>query len=231
MNTPSRRRGAPSSAYLAYVTAVNLPRRVRSRARSSIWSTSLRYRLLRTGEITLRTQRITSSLSAGFRGGVRAGSLILDAKNIILVSHGAIHASAKGDASECGLSTTGASDEHGGRSRHAVARGSDLTAARISLSRSGGATGATRCGCRADAAHHLQNSWQRDSRTAYLCRDPRSDIERGGDTRHHTVCEACPSPCLGGVFRQMFVLSTPSIVCSLPSSSKSTRSAFPIVCV
>ena len=49
-----------SSAYLAYATAVNLPRRVRSFARSSIWSTSLRYRLLRTGEITPLTQKITS---------------------------------------------------------------------------------------------------------------------------------------------------------------------------
>jgi hypothetical protein len=179
--------------------------------------------------VTPRTQKRTSSLSARFRDGARRASLIIDTRSIILMSHGAIHAGAESAKAERRLSLAGASDEHGGSCRLALARGGDITTSCIPLPQNRRKTETTCCDWRTCAAHYLQDSRRRDPRASRIYRDSRSDIERGCDARHHAVRGTCPKTCLGGVPRVIFVLNTPSIVCSPPNSSKFTSSWFPTV--
>src|ERR1039457_739584 len=188
------------------------------------------YKLASNGEATPLTQKITSSLSAGFRPGGSLRGLILDARSITLMSHGAIHASAKGAKAKRSLSAAGAADEHGGSGHVARARGGNFTAPCLSLPRSRRQTETTRSDRRTGAADYFQASRQCDSCPAQLCREARSDLERGCGARHHGVRGACSPSCLGDAARAMFVSNTPSIVCSPPSSSKSTKSSYPIVC-
>ena len=182
------------------------------------------------GPITPLTQKITSSLSGEFRAGASSRWLICDAKSIIVMSHGAIHAGAEGATSERSISTSGTSHEPCRGSRGVVERGSDLTASCIPLSRGSRATRATGCHCRAHTAHHLQDLRQCHRRVARVCRRPRSDIERGRDMRHHRTSEARTPACVSGTARVKLLSNTLSIVCSPPSSSRFTSYSFPIVC-
>jgi hypothetical protein len=180
--------------------------------------------------ITPLTQKITFSLSAVFPAGEAERSLICDAKSIILMSHGEIHAGAKGENPERGISTSLASTEHSRIGGGAVAREFDFTAPGISISRTSGSPRTTGRGGRARAADYVQNSRRCHSHPAYVCRSQRSDLERGIDTRHHGVRGACFSAWVSGVARPTFVSNTPSIDCSPPSSNESMRFSFPTVC-
>src|SRR6516162_4305461 len=93
------------------------------------------YRFASSGEITPLTQKITSSLSDVFRAGESSRCLICDAKSIIHMSHGAIHASAEGAKVERSLPVTGASDEYGRGGGDIVTRGRNFTTSCLSLSR------------------------------------------------------------------------------------------------
>ncbi|MGH7594364.1 MAG: reverse transcriptase domain-containing protein, partial [Gemmatimonadales bacterium] len=180
--------------------------------------------------ITPLTQKVTFSLSEGFRGSERVRSLICDARSIILMSHGEIHAGAKGDHPERGISTSLAKNGHSRIGGSARARELDFTASSISLSRASRSTRTTDRGGGACAADHLQNSWQRYSCAADLRRGQQADIERGFDARHHGVRGARLSAWVSGVARPMFVSNMPSTVCSPPNSSASMRFSFPIGC-
>ena len=182
------------------------------------------------GSITPLTQKTTSSLSAGLRGGGSCRCLILDANSITLMSHGAIHASTEGKTIERGLSVNRASDEPVGGSRHIVARERDFIASCLSLSRASRTARATAQGRRACAADHLQNPRQRDSRLAHVCRRQRPHLERGCDARHRGVGGARATRWLSGCASAGSVSNTPSIDYSPPSSSRSTRYSFPIAC-
>lgn len=146
------------------------------------------------------------------------------------MSHGAIHASAEGAKVERSLSTSFAADEHGGGCGHVVQRGSDFPAPRLSLSRASCATLTTCRSRRADAAHHLQDFRQCHSRAARVCRRQPAHVERSCDSCHYGVRGARSPSWLVGATRVMSVSNILSIVCSLPSSSRSTTSSFPIVC-
>ena len=181
------------------------------------------------GVITPLTQKITFSSSTLFPAGEADRSLICDARNIILMSHGEIHAGAKGENPERGISTSLAASEHSRIGGGAIAREFDFTAPGISVSRTSRSAGRTGRGERACAAGHVQNSRRCYSHPAYVCRSQRSDLERGFDARHHGVRGACFSAWVSGVARPTFVSNMPSIVCSPPSSNESMKSSFPTV--
>ena len=182
------------------------------------------------GLVTPLTQKTTSSLNAGLRGGGSCGCLILDANSTTLMSHGAIYASTEGETIERGLSITRASDEPGGGSRQIVGRERDFIAPCLSLSRGSRTARATAQGRRACAADHLQNPGKRDSCIAHVCRRQRPDLERGCDARHQGVRGASTPRWLSGCASARSVSNTPSIDCSPPSSSRSTKFSFPIAC-
>ena len=182
------------------------------------------------GSVTPLTQKITSSLSGRFLAGASSRWLILDARSIILMSHGAIHTSAKGAKAERRVSSDRASDECGRGCGDIGARGSDFIASRLSLSRSSRPPQATGGDRRAGATHHLQDLRQCHWRVARVCRRARFDVERGRHSRHHGVREACSPTCVSGMARAISVSNTPSIVCSPPNSNKSTSCSFPTAC-
>ncbi len=182
------------------------------------------------GVITPRTQKITSSLNAGLRGGGGSRSLILDVNGSMVMSHGAIHADAKGDTSERSIRIACAGNEHGGSGRYFITRRGDLRPPGLSVPSASPPARTSRRGCGADPADHVEDFRQRYSRTARVCRRQRTDIERGGDTRHHALSGACPPAWLSGFASAMCVCNTASIVCSPSNSSRSTSALFPIVC-
>ena len=149
--------------------------------------------------------------------------LILDVKNIILTSHGAIHASAKGAKVECSLSTTLARDRHGGSGRDFGARARDFTPPCISVSRGSQPAQTTSRDCRALCSNHIQNLRRRYPCFARVCCCEQPDIERGRNTRHHRLRVACATAWLSGCASAMFVSNMPSIVCSPASSNRSMR--------
>ena len=182
------------------------------------------------GVITPWTQKRTSTLSAGSPGGGASRWLTLDVKSIILMSHGAIHASAKGAKVERGLSTTLTGDERGGGGRDAGARARDLTASRISVSRRSRSARAASRGRRASPSRHLQDLCRRHPRVARVCRRERLDVERGRNTRRHGVPGACAQTWLRGCASAVSVSSTPSIASSPSSSNRSTSFWSPTMC-
>jgi hypothetical protein len=146
------------------------------------------------------------------------------------MSHGEIHAGAKGENPERGISTSLATDEPSRIGGSAGARELNFTAPSISLSRASRSARATGHGGRGCTADHLQNSRQRHSYAAYVRCGQQADTERSSDARHHGVCGARFSAWVSGVARPIFVSNTHSTVCSPPSSNESMRSWFPIVC-
>ena len=182
------------------------------------------------GPITPWTQKRTSTLSAGSPGGGASRWLTLDVKSIILTSHGAIHASAKGAEVERGLSTTLTGDERGGGGRDAGARTRDLTASRISISRGSRTTQAAYRGCRASTSHYVQDLRHRHPRAARVCGGHQLDAERGCNTRHHGVRGACAPTWLRDCANAVSASNTPSIVSSPSSSNRSTSFSSPIMC-
>ena len=182
------------------------------------------------GVITPWTQKRTSTLSAGSSGGGASRWLTLDVKSIILMSHGAIHASAKGAKVERGLSITLRGDERGGGGRDAGARTRDLTASRISISRGSRTTQAAYRGCRASTSHYVQDLRCRHTRAARVCGGHQLDAERGCNTRHHGVRGACAPTWLRDCANAVSASNTPSIVSSPSSSNRSTSFSSPIMC-
>src|SRR5271156_1874654 len=145
------------------------------------------------------------------------------------MSHGEIHAGAKGENPERGISTSLAATEHSRIGGGVVARRFDFTAPGISVSGTSRSARRTGRGGRACAANHVQNSRRCYSHPAYVCRGQRSDLERGFDARHHGIRGACFAAWVGGVARPTFVSNTPSIDCSPPSSNESMRFLCPTV--
>jgi len=145
------------------------------------------------------------------------------------MSHGEIHAGAKGENPERGISTSLAATEHSRIGGGVVARGFDFTAPGISVSGTSRSARRTGRGGRACAANHVQNSRRCYSHPAYVCRGQRSDLERGFDARHHGVRGACFAAWVSGAARPTFVSNTPSIDCSPPSSNESMRFLCPTV--
>ena len=168
------------------------------------------------------TQKRTSTLNAGSPGGGASRWLTLDVKSIILMSHGAIHASAKGAKVERGLSTTLRGDERGGGGRDAGARTRDLSASRISISRGSRTTQAACRSCRASTSHYVQDLRCRHPRAARVCGGHQLDAERGCNTRHHGVRDACAPTWLRDCANAVSASNTPSIVSSTSSSNRST---------
>ena len=146
------------------------------------------------------------------------------------MSHGEIHAGAKGENPERGISTSLAATEYSRIGSGAGAREFDFNAPSISISRTSRSPRTTGRGGRACAADHVQNSRRCYSHPACVCRGQRSDLERGIDTRHHGVRGACFAAWVSGVARPTFVSNTPSIDCSPPSSNESMRFSFPTAC-
>jgi len=145
------------------------------------------------------------------------------------MSHGEIHAGAKGENPERGISASLAANEHSPGGGGAVAPACDFTASSLSLPRASRPARWASHGGRARVADYLQNSRQRHPHAARVCRSQRSSLERGCDTRHYAVRGACFSAWLSGVARPRFVLHTPSTVCLAPNCSGSMTFSFPIV--
>src|SRR5262249_40930594 len=155
--------------------------------------------------ITPWTQKRTSNLSAGLPGGGVRPWLILDVKSIILMSHGAIHASAEGAKVERGLSTSLGRDGHGGSGRDVGTRARDFTTPRISVSRGSRPAQTTFADGRTFCSHYIQDFQRRHPRTARICRLEQADIERGCHTRHHGLLVACATTWLSGCASEIFV--------------------------
>ena len=187
-------------------------------------------RFIKVGPITPWTQKRTSTLSAGSPGGGASRWLTLDVKSIILMSHGAIHASAKGAKVERGLSATFRGDERGGGGRDAGARTRDLTASRISISRASRTSQAAYRSFRASTSHYVQDLRRRHPRAARVCGEQQLDAERGCNTRHHGVRGACAPTWLRDCANAVSASNTPSIGSSPSSSNRSTSFSSPIMC-
>jgi hypothetical protein len=150
-------------------------------------------------------------------------------KSNMFMSHDALYRCTKGRTIERGPPLAGERHRAGRRRHGSVRRFWIVATASISLPRRGGGDRPFRPHYRARCSNHSEDSGQRRARSAQLFRSERTDTWRNCCACHFEVPQGNAPAWLRGARERIArsVSTTPLIVCSPRSSSKSTRSSFP----
>jgi retron-type reverse transcriptase len=182
------------------------------------------------GVITPRTQKRTSSLSASSVAGGMGQYLICASRSNMFMSHGAIHPSGQGAASERRISTSRAQDgTFRGRSR-TVAGVWPIAASSISISRGRRWSGAAGRSDRAHGADHVKAHAEHRPGIARVCEEQRPDHRIGRHARSGCLPHLCQAAWLSGAqahASSKFISTMPLTDCATRSSRRSTTSWFP----
>src|SRR5215813_5564532 len=175
-------------------------------------------------------QKITSNLSAEFMIG--NGVLVLltcVVKSNTFMSHDALYRCTKGRTIERGPPLAGERHRAGRRRHGSVTRFWIVAPASLSLPRGGGGDRPSRPYYRTRCANHAEDPRQRRARSAQLFGSERTDARRNCCECHFEVPQGNAQAWLRGARERTArsASTTPLIVCSPLSFSKSTRFSFP----
>src|SRR5215470_3718623 len=147
----------------------------------------------------------------------------------MFMSHDALYRCTKGRAIERGPPLAGERHRAGRRCRGFVTRFWIVAPASVSLPRRGGGDRPSRPHYRARCANHAEDSRQRRARSAQLFGSKRTDAWRNCCECHFEVPQGNAQAWLRGARERTArsASTTPLIVCSPRSFSKSTRFSFP----
>src|SRR5262245_5860157 len=163
--------------------------------------------------------------------GVSVFSVLLTCvvKSNMFMSHDALYRCTKGRTIERGPSLAGERHRAGRRRHGSVTRFWIVAPASLSLPRRGGGDRPSRPHYRARCANHAEDPRQRRARSAQLFGSERTDAWRNCCECHFEVPQGNAQAWLRGARErtERSASTTPLIVCSPRSFSKSTRFSFP----